>query len=126
MISITLAAIFFFSLASSAETLKLNHKAISTGTAVSTGYNSLPEQTDSTPWITAAGTRCHWGVVAANFLPLGTQLKIDGFDNQIFVVEDRTAARFGRRIDIWFPEYDQAIEHGKREVKYYVVAVASS
>src|SRR3990167_1248447 len=40
-----------------------------------TAYSSTPEETDSTPFITASGTHVRDGVVAANFLPLGTDRK---------------------------------------------------
>ena len=39
-----------------------------------TAYNSLPEQTDSTPFTTAMGSTTRHGVLAANFVPLGTPL----------------------------------------------------
>jgi len=91
------------------------------GKATATAYNSLWWQTDGSPWITASGTRCRYGVVASNFLAFGTKLKIDGFGDQIFVVEDRMNRRYTNRIDIWMPSYKQAIRFGKQEIKYYVV-----
>ena len=85
-------------------------------------YNSLKSQTDSDPWTTASGKRCRWGTVAANFLPFGTKLKIEGFGDTVFVVEDRMAKRFSRTIDIWFPHYNSAIKFGRRDIRYWIVA----
>src|SRR3989344_7456364 len=41
-----------------------------------TAYNSVPEQTNDEPFITASGTYTRDGVIAANFLQFGTTLKI--------------------------------------------------
>lgn len=82
-----------------------------------TAYNSEEAQTDSTPFITASGTHVRWGVVAANFLPIGTRIKIpDYFGDQIFVVEDRMNARYNKRVDIWMEEKTDAFEWGVRNV----------
>lgn len=83
-------------------------------TVASTGYASSPYQTDSTPCITAAGTRVRPGTVASNFLPLGTLLEI--FEDE-FIVEDRMSRRFARRLDIWFPQTSDALTHGLREIE---------
>ncbi|MBU0672966.1 MAG: 3D domain-containing protein [Candidatus Margulisbacteria bacterium] len=86
-----------------------------------TAYNSLEGQTDSTPWITASGTRCRKGVIAANHLPIGTKVIIEGFGDQIFIVEDRMNRRYNRRIDIWFRNYGDALAFGKRKIRYHVL-----
>ncbi|SRR3989339_432814 len=91
------------------------------GTVTSTAYNSLPNQTDDTPWITAMGTRCREGVVASNFLPLGTKVMIEGFGERVFVVEDRMHTRFSDRIDVWFRGYNDAMKYGKRDIDFYIV-----
>src|SRR4030042_3654518 len=41
--------------------------------ALVTAYSSTPEETDDTPFITASGNYVRPGVIAANFLPFGTQ-----------------------------------------------------
>lgn len=82
-----------------------------------TAYNSLPEQTDDTPFITASGTHVRPGVIAANFLPMGTLVKIpDYFGDQIFVVEDRMNPRYDQRIDIWMEHVHDARQFGVRTV----------
>lgn len=88
-----------------------------------TGYSSTPEQTDSTPFITAAGTHVRDGVVAANFLPFGTIIKIpELFGNKTFIVEDRMHSRYQLNIDIWFPEKDLAKEFGLKVVRIEIVS----
>ena len=97
------------------------YMVVKSGTVVATAYNSLASQTDSTPWITASGTRCRRGVIASNFLPFGTKVMIDGFGDQVFVVEDRMNRRYTKRIDIWFRSYKDAMRFGKRKIKYHVL-----
>ena len=83
----------------------------------STGYNSLPEQTDSSPFIAADGTYVYDGMVAANFLPFGTKIKIPHYyGDKVFVVHDRMAKRFSNRVDVWFEHKSDAIQWGRRTV----------
>lgn len=91
------------------------------GSVAATAYNSMESQTDSTPWITASGTRCREGVIASNFLPMGTQILIEGFGDRVFVVEDRMNRRYNKRIDIWFRSYQDARQFGVRTIKYHVI-----
>lgn len=87
-----------------------------------TAYNSTPEQTDSTPFVTAKGTQVRPGIVAANFLPFGTQIRIPQyFGDQIFVVEDRMNERFDKRIDIWMENGYEAKDWGVRRVEIEVL-----
>jgi 3D (Asp-Asp-Asp) domain-containing protein len=82
-----------------------------------TAYNSVPEQTDDTPFITASGTHVRPGVIAANFLPMGTMVKIpDYFGDQIFIVEDRMNPRYDKRIDIWMEHIHDARQFGVRTI----------
>lgn len=85
-------------------------------------YSSTEDQTDSTPFITAAGTHVRDGVVAANFLPFGTVVRIPSvFGNKTFVVEDRMHSRFSTRMDIWFSSHEAAKEFGLKKAKVEVV-----
>jgi 3D (Asp-Asp-Asp) domain-containing protein len=80
-----------------------------------TAYSSSPEETDETPFITAAGTYVRHGVAAANFLPLGTRIRLpELFGEQIFIIEDRLNKRYNDRIDIWVPTKEQAIRLGQQ------------
>jgi len=78
-----------------------------------TAYSSRPEETDSTPFIAASGKRVHDGMVAANWLPMGTKVRIPAlFGDKIFVVEDRMHARNAEKLDIWFASTDAARNFG--------------
>jgi len=78
-----------------------------------TAYSSTNSQTDDTPYLTAYGTPVRDGVVAANFLPVGTVVRFsDKFENKFFIVEDRMAERFGLQVDIWMSHQDDAKEFG--------------
>jgi len=82
-----------------------------------TAYSSTPDQTDSYPFTTASGEWVSDGIIAANFLPFGTRVKLPLlFEDKIFIVEDRMHERFAdTRIDIWFPERELAEEFGIKE-----------
>lgn len=92
----------------------------------STAYSSEPAQTDDTPCITANGYDvCEAGienVVAANFLPFGTKIKIpDLFGDRIFIVQDRMNARYQYRVDLWMTSRERAINYGVRYIKIQIV-----
>ena len=86
-------------------------------TIMVTAYSSTPDQTEGDPFITASGARVYDGVLAANFLPFGTKVKLpEIFGNKIFIVEDRMNARFGdTRVDVWFPDRASAQEFGAQK-----------
>lgn len=82
-----------------------------------TAYNSLPGQTDDTPYTTAMQTPTRHGVVAANFLPLGTRVKIpELYGDEIFIVEDRMNARYNLKMDIWMEDLSAARQFGLKTV----------
>lgn len=93
-------------------------------TVVATAYSSDPYQTDNTPCIPAMGSfdLCEnyekFGIentIAANFLPLGTQVKFpELFGDAVFVVRDRMNAKYNgtNRIDFWIGSVDPKIENG--------------
>ncbi|MEA3492977.1 MAG: 3D domain-containing protein [Candidatus Margulisiibacteriota bacterium] len=114
--------ILLFALTTIASSARhLGYKVAYSGITVATAYNSMEWQCDSTPWITASGTRCREGVIATNALPFGTKVLIEGFGDQVFVVEDRMNRRYKKRIDIWMREYNDALKFGKRKIRYYVL-----
>ena len=87
-----------------------------------TAYSSTVSQCDSTPFITANGTRVYDGVVAANFLPFGTKLRLPQYSGgKIYTVEDRMHPRFSRRIDIWMPTNQAAKQFGVKWLKVEVL-----
>lgn len=91
--------------------------------ATVTAYNSVPEQTDSSPCLAADGSDICKSLArgeracAANCFPLGSVLDIPGIGR--CVVRDRTATRFGSRVDVYFGGRDQikaAREYGKKSL----------
>lgn len=80
---------------------------------VVTAYSSTPWETDDTPYITASGTWVRQGIVAANFLPFGTRIRIpEVYNEEVFEVEDRMHPRNWYHVDIWFPSYWEAKNFG--------------
>ena len=113
----------YFLVASSPPKIPKTYKPKKVYVVAATGYSSTPEQTDSTPFITASGIHVRDGVIAANFLPFGTIIKIpDLFGDKVFVVEDRMHSRYWLNVDIWFSEKDLAKEFGRRIVKIEIVS----
>lgn len=79
-----------------------------------TAYSSTPEETDDTPFITASGKEVRDGIVASNFLAIGTKIRIPAiFGNKIFVVEDRMHPKMTNIVDVWMPNKSQAIQFGR-------------
>lgn len=90
---------------------------------IATGYSSTPEETDETPFITAAGTIVKDGIIANNFYPFGTKVKFPKlFGEKIFVVEDRMNSRYSKeRIDIWFSCSEKALEFGVKTTEMEII-----
>lgn len=104
----------------------VQYKVVRTSTHVMTAYNSEVGQTDDSPCITANGFNvCKHGIedtVAANFLKLGTKVKIpDLYGDRIFVVRDRMNKKHPNRVDIWMKDRPSAIKFGVKTVKIQVV-----
>src|SRR3989344_264676 len=103
---------------SETETPELASRFLMTVTA----YSSSVDETDSTPHITASGTRTRHGIVASNTFPIGTRVRIpELFGDEVFVIEDRMHRRFTDRIDIWMPSKWQALQFGKRQASIEIV-----
>ncbi len=89
---------------------------------LTTGYSSTPDQTDSSPFITASGTHVHDGTAATNFLPFGTRVRFLHYrPDMIFVVEDRHHPRLSDRVDLWFASRGEAIQFSARVLQMEVV-----
>ena len=81
-----------------------------------TAYSSSEDETDDTPFIMASGKRVHDGVIAANFLPFGTQVIIPSiFGDKVFIVEDRMNKRKTASIDVWMSSKGKALRFGVTE-----------
>jgi 3D (Asp-Asp-Asp) domain-containing protein len=85
-------------------------------------YSSTEAQTDSDPYTTAWGTHVRPGIIAANFLPLGTKVKING---QEYTVEDRLNSRYNNEymIDLWMGSTAEALQFGIRLVTFEIVFI---
>jgi 3D (Asp-Asp-Asp) domain-containing protein len=90
-----------------------------------TGYSSTPDQTDDTPFVTAANTPVRPGVLALSrdllreFTPgapfrFGDRVELEGIG--IFVVEDTMHPRYTKRADIWFANRAAAAHWGRRNL----------
>ncbi|OGM89530.1 hypothetical protein A3J77_02040 [Candidatus Wolfebacteria bacterium RBG_13_41_7] len=80
---------------------------------LATAYSSSIDETDDTPFITASGSHVRNGVLAANFLPFGTKVKLPTvFGDKVFTVEDRLKDSYNDRVDIWFPSKEEALKFG--------------
>ncbi len=87
-----------------------------------TAYSSSVDETDDTPFLTASGEYVRDGIVAANFLPFGTRIRIpEVFGNKIFIVKDRMAAKHAEKVDIWFQSKDLAKTFGKKKLNVEVL-----
>lgn len=82
-----------------------------------TAYTSRAEETDSTPFTTANGTRVHDGVLATNLLPFGTKVRIPALSgDKVYTVEDRMNSRYQNNVDIWTDDVNVARQIGRRNV----------
>ena len=81
-------------------------------------YTSTNGQTDDTPYLTAFGTPVRDGIVAANFLPVGTVIRFpDKFGDKLFVVEDKMNERYSLQVDIWMSDREEAKKFGIQFLK---------
>ncbi len=99
---------------------------VRTSTHTMTAYNSEVGQTDDSPCITANGFNvCKHGIedtVAANFLPMGTKIKIpELFGDRIFVVRDRMNKKHPNRVDVWMKDRPSAMKFGVKVAKIQVL-----
>jgi 3D (Asp-Asp-Asp) domain-containing protein len=89
-----------------------------------TAYTSRPEETDDTPFITADGSHVRDGIVACNFLPFGTKVRIPKlFGDKVFEVHDRMNKRFPYKMDFWMERLDNALQFGLRRADIEIVTV---
>ncbi len=89
-----------------------------------TAYTSRPEETDDTPFITADGSHVRDGIVACNFLPFGTKIRVPAlFGDKIFEVHDRMNKRYTYKMDFWMEGYHEAIQFGVRHADIEIVKV---
>lgn len=87
-------------------------------------YNSAPNQTDSTPCITASGLnvceRAAEDIIATNYLhlPFGTKVRFpELYGDKVFLVHDRMNRKYSNTMDIWMQDYDTARQFGRQYTK---------
>ncbi len=94
-------------------------------------YSSSVDETDDSPFITAANTHVRDGIVATNLInpetgkryAFGTVIKIpEIYGDKIFVVEDRMNSRYSTNVDIWFPSKELAKQFGRKTIKIEVLS----
>ena len=102
-------------------------KAVRTYNVEMTAYTSSVEECDDTPFITADGSHTRDGIIAANFLPFNTKVRIpELFGDKIFEVHDRMNARFPFRVDVWMSVKDDMWQFGlHRNVRIEVVEMGN-
>lgn len=93
------------------------NKVVKIYTLTITAYSSTVDQCDGTPCITANGfdlcAHNQEDVIAANFLPFGTRVRIpEYFGDRIFTVQDSMNARYYHRADVWLKSRQAAQEFG--------------
>jgi 3D (Asp-Asp-Asp) domain-containing protein len=95
-----------------------------------TAYSSDVAQTDSTPFVTATGTRVRPGVIALSrdllrTFPYGSRVTLQDsagiLNGRIYLVEDTMNARLRNTIDIWMGSRSQAYRWGRRTVRITAV-----
>ena len=98
-------------------------KIIKTIKVVVTAYSSTPDQTDSTPFITASGKHVAEIIIANNMLPLGTKVLIPSlYGDEIFTVGDRMASYKSKyHIDLWMPNRALAVNFGVKTAEIEVL-----
>ncbi len=94
-------------------------------TSVATAYSSDVAQTDSSPFTTSNGKQVYDGLVAANWLPYNTKIRMpDLFGDKIFTVNDRMNPRYDTgRLDVWMKSRGEAMDFGLRHVRIQIVEV---
>lgn len=102
--------------------------AIKVYTISMTAYNSEVGQTDSTPFTTADGSHVRDGIIAANFLPFNTKVRIpELFGDRVFQVHDRMNPRYNLRADVWMQHKKDALKFGlKQNVKLEVIEMGDN
>lgn len=87
-----------------------------------TAYTSSADECGNDLGITASGEPASDGVVACNFLPYGTRIKIPAlFGDKEFVVKDRMAKRKSDFVDVWVESKETAFRIGKSFLTVVIV-----
>ena len=121
---------------------KIKPKLFSSLTVRSTAYNSVSNQTDSSPFHTSTGVRTRYGIIALSRdllrrIPYGSRVRLEDIGawssgrgygkynailkNTVFVVEDTMHPRKNGTVDVWLPARQQAMQWGVRRLNMRIV-----
>jgi 3D (Asp-Asp-Asp) domain-containing protein len=85
-------------------------------------YTASKKECGKTDGITASGVMVHDGVIACNFLPFGTKVKIPGmFGDKVFTVYDRMAKKNSNNVDIYTKSLWRALRIGRSDRTIVVI-----
>ena len=122
--------------------LERKPKLLPSLTVRSTAYNSISNQTDSSPWTTSTGVRTRYGIVALSRdllkrIPYGSRVRLQDngswangrgrgkynamLKDTVFVVEDTMHPRKSSTVDVWLPARDRAMQWGVRSLNMEIV-----
>jgi 3D (Asp-Asp-Asp) domain-containing protein len=111
-------------------------------TVRSTAYNSISNQTDSSPFQTSTGVRTRYGIIALSRdllkrIPYGSKVRLKDsgawsggrgygkynamLKDTVFVVEDTMHPRKNGTVDVWLPARWQAMQWGVRRLNLQIV-----
>lgn len=106
-----------------AENKKLKERGVTLSATISY-YTASKDETDSTPCITADGTNicpAREGIIAANWLPVGTKVKIDG---KVYRVADRMNQRYQwPYMDVLVESKALAKKNGRQNKKVEILGI---
>jgi 3D (Asp-Asp-Asp) domain-containing protein len=101
-----------------------DYKVLASYTGEVTAYSSTVAETDDTPFIAASGEHVYWGMIATNAHPFGTKVRFpEIYPDRLFTVGDRMNKRYSHRLDIWFPDSEQARRFGLQETTVEIVKI---
>lgn len=87
-------------------------------------YNEFEATAYCVSGITYSGVAVRRGIVAADpeILPIGSVIEIQAGDySGVYTVMDTGAVIKGRLIDIYMPEYEEAIQFGRQQVRVRII-----
>jgi 3D (Asp-Asp-Asp) domain-containing protein len=122
--------------------LERKTKPLPSLTVRSTAYNSIPNQTDSSPFHTSTGARTRYGIIALSRdllkqIPYGSRVRLKDagswmggrgygkyntmLKDTVFVVEDTMHPRKSGTVDVWLPARDRAMQWGVRRLNMQIL-----
>ena len=86
-----------------------------------TAYCACMECCGKTNGITASGTKATAGrtIAMSKDYKFGTKIEIEGYG--VYIVEDRGGAIKNTRIDIYFDTHKEALQFGKKQLRFRIV-----